>query len=90
MDVSPEGDLSRVVSSHMVTSSSWEADMEAEVEGELGRSPHDMGNMCRQFSSELQRKFQVAPIENRMLFKLPALPLWVHLIWLLVHPSLTH
>ncbi|XP_064849594.1 synaptonemal complex protein 2 [Oncorhynchus masou masou] len=58
MDVSPEGDLSRVVSSHMVTSSSWEADVEAEVEGELGRSPHDMGDMCRQFSSELQRKFQ--------------------------------
>ncbi|XP_024231265.2 synaptonemal complex protein 2 [Oncorhynchus tshawytscha] len=58
MDVSPEGDLSRVVSSHMVTSSSWEADVEAEVEGELDRSPHDMGNMCRQFSSELQRKFQ--------------------------------
>ncbi|XP_071227831.1 synaptonemal complex protein 2-like isoform X2 [Salvelinus alpinus] len=60
MDVSPEGDLSRVVSSHMVTSSSWEADVdvEAEVEGELGHPPHDMGNMCRQFSSELQRKFQ--------------------------------
>lgn len=56
MDVSPEGDLSVVVSSHMVTSSSWEASVDVEAKGELPRLPHDM---CRQISSELQRKFQV-------------------------------
>ncbi|KAL1021249.1 hypothetical protein UPYG_G00010710 [Umbra pygmaea] len=58
IDVSPERDLSRVLSSHTVTSSSWEASVDLEPEGDLGAPPHDMGSMCRQFGSELQRKIQ--------------------------------
>ncbi|XP_071372422.1 synaptonemal complex protein 2 [Centroberyx affinis] len=67
IEVSPEGEVSRVVSSsHMVSSSHWEAevedgDVDLDEDTELPDitvNPSDMGSMCRQFSSELQRKFQ--------------------------------
>ena len=43
-----------------------EGEMEVEVEMDLpySTSPLDMAGICRQFSSELQRKFQVGRLQN--------------------------
>lgn len=64
-EVSADGEVSQVVSSsHMVSSSHWEAevgvgDMDEDEDEELPGIAVNPNNMCQQFSSELKKKFQV-------------------------------
>ncbi|AWP09495.1 putative synaptonemal complex protein 2 [Scophthalmus maximus] len=63
-EVSADGEVSQVVSSsHMVSSSHWEAevgvgDMDEDEDEELPGIAVNPNNMCQQFSSELKKKFQ--------------------------------
>lgn len=64
-EVSTEGDVSQMMSSsHMVSSSHWEAevavrDMDMDEDLELPEMAVNPSNLCQQFSSELRKKFQV-------------------------------
>ncbi|XP_029912371.1 synaptonemal complex protein 2 [Myripristis murdjan] len=66
--VSPEGGVSHVMSSSMVSSSHWESEVEDEdmdtdededvVLPDITIKPHNIGSMCKQFSSEQQKMLQ--------------------------------